>query len=197
MDRHRAAARCLETGRLRGGGIRPGGILPFADPSPRPALVAGRGNAEPGQIPRTVGEAVAAWQPQVIVPGDDLAVQVLHRAVLSGKLDEHDRDFARLVREALSDPTQFGAVEAKSRLIELARSLGIRAPAQLIAPDVQSALAFAGREGFPVILKPDLTQAGKVCASAARATSSRGRSATTSRPGASPASREPSPSKAT
>src|SRR4051794_5284409 len=40
-----------------------------------------------------LAEAVAAWQPRVIIPGDDLAVQVLHRAVLSGRLDDlHDRD---------------------------------------------------------------------------------------------------------
>src|SRR5437868_1547986 len=40
-------------------------------------------------------------------------------------------------------------------------ALGSRTPRQAIAPSLAAAEAFAEAEGFPVILKPDLTQAGR------------------------------------
>lgn len=96
-------------------------------------------------------------QPDLILPGDDLALAFLHRL-------HRDIPPGHAIRAMLdgSFPPQAiqDTLERKSAQIVVAHQIGIEVPPSLINPRRDEAFRFAARSGFPVMLKHDYSCAG-------------------------------------
>ena len=111
------------------------------------------------EIADELADAVAAWKPDLIVPGDEFAAHLLHHM---NRLDG-PAHLRRLIRRSCGNSRFFDAVSDKSRTLEEAASLGIRHPAQGLAADLD---AFAAGHGYPVLIKLSVGMAGmtvRVC----------------------------------
>ncbi len=101
----------------------------------------------------SLGDAVAAWNPDLVVPGDEFSVHLLHhmdRADVPGSL-------RGLIRRSCGDPRFFGVVVDKTRTLEEAAGLDILHPAQAPAVELES---FASVHGFPVAVKLSVGMGG-------------------------------------
>jgi hypothetical protein len=101
--------------------------------------------------------AIARAKPDLIVPGDDLATLHLHR------LHQRERcggETAKLIERSLGMPESFPVVYARTRFIELAQEIGIRAPKTEVIANVHALKDWVGRMGLPTVLKADGTCGG-------------------------------------
>lgn len=110
---------------------------------------------------RSVRNAIASVRPDLVIPTDDLAVQHLH--------DLHSREQGRgrpgartcaLIEQSLGAPASFSVVYARATLLQLAREEGVRVPATAAVSDRKDLEDWAGRNGFPAVLKADRTSGG-------------------------------------
>ena len=103
----------------------------------------------------TVYQEALRLRPDLIIPGEDRVVQLLHD--LYGRLGEsEDGAFVRaLIERSLGDPAHYAAIERKSALVEMAARTGAAIPESRVAVTAEEALDFAGGLGYPVLLKPD------------------------------------------
>ena len=108
-------------------------------------------------MPRRLERLVADWSPDAVVPLDDLAAQLL-RDLASAK--RTSPDLRGLLRASLGDPDHYRTVCSRSRLIELAATLGIRTPGQRSVASLHAAVAAARELGYPVLLKREQTCGG-------------------------------------
>lgn len=90
--------------------------------------------------------AVAAWNPDLIVPGDEFTVHLLHHM----NRPDVPQSLRDLIARSCGDPRCFGVVTDKARTLEEAASLDIPHPAQAPASELES---FASIHGFPVMVK--------------------------------------------
>ena len=101
-----------------------------------------------------------AWPPDLIVPGDDTAVQLLHE--LPRLKEKGVSALANHVIEgSLGDPARYDEIELKSLLGRAAAAAGAPLPPQVVSPSVEEALQFVQRHGLPVVVKADYTAAGQ------------------------------------
>ena len=105
--------------------------------------------------------AIAASQPDLIVPGDDLATSHLHRF--------HNVELHRgpagqvaceLIERSLGAPENFPTVFRRTLFIESARQLGIRAPRTEVITDLNALRNWISRVGLPTVLKANGTSGG-------------------------------------
>ena len=106
--------------------------------------------------------AIAAAQPDLIIPGDDLATSHLH--------DLHTRERQRgkaglavceLIERSLGAPEGFPVVYARTPFIHMAREQGIRAPQTEIIADLDGLRKWVAQVGLPTVLKADGTSGGE------------------------------------
>ncbi|MBI5711135.1 MAG: hypothetical protein HZC42_12670 [Candidatus Eisenbacteria bacterium] len=106
-----------------------------------------------GELARTLAD----WEPRLVVPGDDATVAFLHRVCerwLDGRLREAlPEPAARVLLASLGDPERHDETLNKSASQRAAAELGVPVPPQTAVRDVASALDFALRVGWPVVLK--------------------------------------------
>lgn len=97
-------------------------------------------------IEGSLGDAVAAWNPDLILPGDEFTVHLLHH------MDRPDTpgSLRDLIRRSCGDHHFFRVVTDKARTLEEAASLDIAHPPQAPAAELES---FASIHGFPVVIK--------------------------------------------
>ena len=106
-------------------------------------------------------DAITSAKPDVIVPGDDLATQHLHRIY-----DEERRKggageaTCSLIERSLGAPENFAVLYARSKFIELAQEEGIRAPNTRVVRDNGDLKEWIAENGFPVVLKADFSSGG-------------------------------------
>lgn len=104
-------------------------------------------------------DALVAWNPRLILPGDEFAVHLLHflaRRNLPPTLRQ-------VIRDSCGDPRFHDVVCDKTRTLEDAGKLGIRHPAQAPAADLEG---FTAVQGYPVVIKMPVGMAGltvRVC----------------------------------
>jgi hypothetical protein len=117
--------------------------------------------ANDAELLSAVERALLAFDPELVVPGDDPAVELLHAAAAElGKRGEAGTKLVGCLTRSLGDPAHYASVQSRRGLHDLARRLGLRVPEQGVVSDAEQALSFAERHGFPVILKAENTCAG-------------------------------------
>jgi hypothetical protein len=114
--------------------------------------------------------AIAAAQPDIIVPGDDLAtwhLQSLYRQEqssakkASAKQDPTKKGTIRaLIERSLGAAESFPVVYSRSDFMALAHAEGIRAPQAEVILDVEHLRTWVSRTGFPTVLKANGTSGG-------------------------------------
>jgi hypothetical protein len=115
---------------------------------------------------RSVLAAIDQFEPELLVPGDERAVRLLHF------LDETQQTPAleRLLRRSLGPSESSRHVGERIWMRALASRLGIPGPAYERINTSREAIVFASRHGWPVFLKRDHTYGGQgvaCCADAA------------------------------
>jgi hypothetical protein len=103
------------------------------------------------------GPAVAKTNPDLIVPGDDLATFHLHRLY---EREDGRGEVAKLIERSLGAPESFPVVYARTQFIEIAQQEGIRAPKTEVIANADALRQWVGRMGFPLVLKANGTSGG-------------------------------------
>jgi hypothetical protein len=105
-------------------------------------------------------DAIRATNPDLILPGDDLATQHLYALHYRAG----DRSEARLIRElierSLGSPRSFPTAFARTNFMELARQEGVRAPKTAAISNESDLREWVAQAGFPTVLKADRTFGG-------------------------------------
>jgi hypothetical protein len=119
-----------------------------------------------------LANAVRQFQPDLLIPGCESAVNFLHeivRAGSDGRLNGDDEDIVSLAKRSLGNPEYYHTVLSKHATLEIAAELGLRTPQQSHISRIEDAVGFAGLHGYPVVLKGEFGCAGqevKICATA-------------------------------
>ena len=107
-------------------------------------------------------DAIAATNPDLIVPGDDLATTHLHRLHAREKLrGSGGQTICELIERSLGTAESFPVVYARAAFMEVAREEGIRAPKTEVIASLQDLRNSVVRVGFPMVLKADGTSGGE------------------------------------
>ncbi len=115
--------------------------------------------AEDAAFLAATGQALADFQPALVVPGDDPAVEVLH-ALYAAASGPEQAGLRSLLQRSLGDPAHFAETQSRAGLHAVARELGVRFPEQVAVSGVEQALGFARRVGVPIVLKMENSCAG-------------------------------------
>jgi hypothetical protein len=106
-------------------------------------------------------DAITAAKPDVIVPGDDLATQHLHRLYDESRRKGGAGEAAcSLIERSLGAPENFAILYARSKFIDMAREEGVRAPKTRVLRDSGDLKEWIAENGFPVVLKADFSSGG-------------------------------------
>jgi hypothetical protein len=107
-------------------------------------------------------EAIAAADPDLIVPGDDLATRHLHdlydRKRLLGKAGAL---ICALIERSLGVPESFPVLGDRARFMELAQEEGIRVPETKYIENIDDLGKWVARMGLPTLLKANGTSGGQ------------------------------------
>ena len=145
-------------------------VCPTGHPLGRPGAVH-QTHAYSGLAPlSSFAAAIAAAQPDVIVPGDDLAtwhLQSLYRQEqgsarqASAKQDPAKKGtISALIERSLGAAESFPIVYSRSGFMELAHAEGIRAPQAEVIRNAEHLKTWVSRTGFPTVLKANGTSGG-------------------------------------
>jgi hypothetical protein len=107
------------------------------------------------------GAAIASARPDMIIPGDDLATQILHE-IHDGnlRLGESGRSVCALIERSLGAAPSFAITRSRAGFIKLAQELGVRVPATESIASARDLTDWIGRNGLPAVLKADGTSGG-------------------------------------
>ncbi len=148
----RRGARCAVMARPGSIAMRPAGLAYRFDlPARGGPLMAAFGLA------RRLGDAAEVFGADAVVPLDESAAATLRDIALEPHTSSRLR---ALLRRSLGDPAHYRTAGCRDLLIETARALGIRVPAQGRAEDVAEARAAAAALGYPLMLKREATCGG-------------------------------------
>jgi glutathione synthase/RimK-type ligase-like ATP-grasp enzyme len=106
---------------------------------------------------RSLARAIAAAEPDLVIPGDDLAARHLHE--LHGR--QEGTSLRNLIERSLGSPEAFPIVHARAVFMELAREEGIRVPTTEIVRTVDDVKNVVEHVGFPTVFKADGTSGGE------------------------------------
>jgi len=113
---------------------------------------------------------VKATSPQIVLPCDDMAFQLLTSLALAPPANmraELQLPLSSLIRDSLGDPAWYRASVDKILLPPAAAALGVRVPPHIVASEIAEARAFVATHGYPVVVKRRLGFAGSgvaICA---------------------------------
>jgi carbamoylphosphate synthase large subunit len=111
---------------------------------------------------RSLRAAVANAEPQLIVPCDDRVVGHLHQlhAQETAAAGESGGEFRDLIERSLGAPDGYPYCSARDKLLQLARTEGIRVPETRLVSDPADLNDWRGNHAFPWVLKVDGTWGG-------------------------------------
>jgi formate-dependent phosphoribosylglycinamide formyltransferase (GAR transformylase) len=111
---------------------------------------------------RSLKTAIEQTDPDLIIPGDDLATQHLH-ALYARELKRGGREayICGLIERSLGAPSGFPLVYARSNLLEIASKESIRVPKTKVVTNIAELREWAKEMTFPVVLKSDGTSGGE------------------------------------
>jgi predicted ATP-grasp superfamily ATP-dependent carboligase len=111
---------------------------------------------------RSFAEAICLAEPDLIVPGDDIAVQHLH--------DLHRRELSKgdsgaptclLIERSMGAAESFDVVYSRTAFIKLAEEEGIRVPKTRVIANLEELRNWETQLGFPTVLKANGTSGGE------------------------------------
>jgi Carbamoyl-phosphate synthase L chain, ATP binding domain len=106
--------------------------------------------------------AIAAAQPDFLVPGDDLATCQLHYLHARERRRGKDgRGVCELIERSLGAPESFPVVYARSEFVDMAREQGVRAPKTEVIANLDDVRKWVARFGLPTVLKANGTSGGE------------------------------------
>jgi hypothetical protein len=107
-------------------------------------------------------EAIALGKPDLILPGDDLAVQHLHqlyfRELGNGRAGA---DTCALIQRSMGAPESYPIVYSRTKFMNLAEEEGVRVPKTQEIRSIEELRDWGGRVGFPSVLKANGTSGGE------------------------------------
>jgi hypothetical protein len=106
---------------------------------------------------RSIESAIRAAEPDLIVPGDDLATSHLHQLYRKCNPGQPIRE---LIERSLGSPASFPVVYARTSFIELARKARVKAPRTEPISSLSQLRAWIASSGFPTVLKANGTSGG-------------------------------------
>ena len=106
--------------------------------------------------------AIAASNPDLIIPGDDLATHRLHELYFHESLDAtKNSGLCALIERSLGSPESFPIVYERARFMRVAQEAGVRIPKTALIRDSDELQAWTSESGFPVVLKADGSSGGE------------------------------------
>jgi hypothetical protein len=106
--------------------------------------------------------AIAAAKPDIVIPGDDLAAQLLHRLYEREKEKSGPSSpVCALIERSLGPATSFPIAYSRPAFMDLARDENIRIPDSVLLENVEQLRSCLDRFGFPLVLKADGTSGGE------------------------------------
>ena len=112
---------------------------------------------------RTISRTVERYSPDLLVPGDDPAIDLLrtlYERALRGRGARPDRT-AKLVEASLGAPSSFVFARKKSLFVSLARDEGLSVPKTEVVRDLGQLQACMATARFPLVIKRDETSGGE------------------------------------
>ena len=103
-------------------------------------------------------QAIGAFNPDLIIPCDDRAVE--HLQQLCARTGNSNPDAARVIERSLGPLGSYPVVSARYALLEMAKELGIRVPATQYLQRAQDLDQWHGEQPLPWVLKADRTWGG-------------------------------------
>jgi predicted ATP-grasp superfamily ATP-dependent carboligase len=106
---------------------------------------------------QTVAHAAQSVRADLILPGDDITLRLLMQLVLAplpALSSDVQQRLAALVERSLGDPAHYLDSVDKTRLVTLARKVGVPVPAGEAVANETDAVAVASALGYPVIVRP-------------------------------------------
>jgi hypothetical protein len=109
-----------------------------------------------------VARAIARWEPDLVVPCDDVAVLSLHEVHASAarRKDAASRAVRTTIERSLGDPAHFPLARTKSAFTLFAQAQGIRIPPTIVIAQPGELDAKLAELSFPLVLKVDGTSSG-------------------------------------
>ena len=110
---------------------------------------------------KSLADAIAAAEPEIVLPGDDLAASHLHE-LYSRELrrGQSGQPLCALIERSLGSPESFLVVYARTAFIEMAREEDIRAPKTAAIGNLDELRKWVAQAGFPTVLKANGTSGG-------------------------------------
>jgi hypothetical protein len=106
---------------------------------------------------RQLEKAIRTWCPNIVVPLDDVASNLLRGVALSAPTDDRLGD---LVKTSLGAPSGYAAASSRAELMRAASAAGVRIPRFHVADDAEVTMRTADGWGYPVVLKAERTCGG-------------------------------------
>ena len=120
-----------------------------------------RGHVYRGLAPlASLARAISKAQPDIIISGDDLTTQHLHRLHAREKSQDSGSSICVLIERSLGSPESFPIVGARSAFMNVAHEAGVRVPATHVIQNLQDLRTWIVRTGLPTVLKADGTSGG-------------------------------------
>jgi hypothetical protein len=110
-----------------------------------------------------ISSCVDRYSPDLLVPGDELAISYLRR-LYARAIRGHGSDpraMAELIETSLGAPSSFVFGYQKSRFVSLARAEGLLVPATLVVRDAVELRKLVEKSTFPLVLKRDDSYGGQ------------------------------------
>ena len=105
--------------------------------------------------------AIATTRPDLIVSGDDLATQHLHRLYAREKRNgKADSPICAVIERSLGAPESFPVVNARAAFMDLALQEGLRVPPTRVIGNIDELRTWVACTGLPTVLKADGTSGG-------------------------------------
>ena len=105
--------------------------------------------------------AIPRAQPDLIIPGDDLAAQHLHALYASNRdSGEAGEAICDIIEQSLGDPASFAMLYSRASIMELAQKEGIRVPETMVIGNRADLRRWLAVNGFPAVLKSDGSSGG-------------------------------------
>lgn len=106
--------------------------------------------------------AITDSNPDLIIPGDDLATHSLHELYLrESRRSDKQSDVCALIERSLGSPDSFPIVYERASFMQFAEEAGVRVPKTAPIPSSDELRRWATRVEFPFVLKSDGSSGGE------------------------------------
>lgn len=109
----------------------------------------------------SIGRAILAARPALIVPCDDLATLTLHRLHAEGFGGIHAGLVRSAIERSLGAPEHYQTIASRARVLEMARGLGVAVPPTCVVNSEDDLHGWLRSHGTPAVLKADGTSGGR------------------------------------